>query len=59
VAEALDCGSNYESSILSGHPTLLRARLTASRRSLKLAFEVRFLGPQPLAAGAIWRRAAL
>lgn len=53
MAEALDCGSNYESSILSGHPILLRARLTASRRPLKPAFEVQFLGPQPLAAGAI------
>lgn len=49
----MDCGSNYESSILSGHPILLRARLTASRRPLKPAFEVQFLGPQPLAAGAI------
>ena len=34
-------------------PFLLRARLTASRRPLKPAFEVQFLGPQPLAAGAI------
>ena len=49
----MDCGSNYESSILSGHPILLRARLTASRRPLKPAFEVQFLGPRPLAAGAI------
>lgn len=34
-------------------PQFLRARLTASRRPLKSAFEVQFLGPQPLAAGAI------
>ena len=54
MAEALDCGSNYESSILSGHPMLKKGvRLVESRQSLKLASGVRFAHPLPLAAGAI------
>src|SRR5215472_6197058 len=54
VAEALDCGSNYESSILSGHPVVKKGvRLVESRQSLKLASGVRFAHPLPLAAGAI------
>jgi hypothetical protein len=48
----MDCGSIYESSILSGHPMLKKGvRLVESRQSLKLASGVRFAHPLPLAAG--------
>ncbi len=50
----MDCGSIYESSILSGHPMLKKGvRLVESRQSLKVASGIRFAHPPPLAAGAI------
>ena len=49
----MDCGSNYESSILSGHPICRGGPVSGKRQSLKLASGVRFAHSLPLAAGAI------
>ena len=49
----MDCGSNYESSILSGHPIAMGVRLVASRQSLELASGVRFVHPLPMARSSI------